>query len=294
MAESSSKEQRWLPKRIILLRHGETMENKDGVLPDHSIQLTKKGTDQAKEAGVLIKGLLDENCSSSCKWKVYIYVSPYESTRSTLREMGRAFPESKIAGVREECRLREQDLGNFHDTHKIKQLNEMRNKFGRFFYRFPDGESGADVYDRVSNFLESLWRDIEMKRCIPNNNNDGGSAALSQELNLVIVSHGLAIRIFMMRWFRWSVDQFERLNNPDNCEFIVMQLGFGGEYSLSINHNDHKLREWGLSPEMIADQRLRAFGSDQKQQDQFLWYDAFFSHSEQQDQDQDEDQKTTK
>ncbi|KAL9147771.1 hypothetical protein ABFS82_13G193000 [Erythranthe guttata] len=291
MAESSSsKEQRWLPKRIILVRHGETMENKDGVLPDHSIQLTKKGMDQAKEAGVLIKGLLDENCN----WKVYIYVSPYKSTRSTLREMGRAFPESKIAGVREECRLREQDLGNFHDTHKIKQLNEMRNKFGRFFYRFPDGESGADVYDRVSNFLESLWRDIEMKRCIPNNNNnDGGSG----ELNLVIVSHGLAIRIFMMRWFRWSVDQFERLKNPDNCEFIVMQLGSGGEYSLSINHNDHKLTEWGLSHEMIADQRLRASGSSDalKQEDHHcLWYDAFFSHSEQQDQDQDEDHKTTK
>ncbi len=28
-----------------------------------------------------------------------------------------------------------------------------RNLVGRFFYRFPSGESGADVYDRVSQPL---------------------------------------------------------------------------------------------------------------------------------------------
>ena len=27
---------------------------------------------------------------------------------------------------------------------------EMRNRYGRFFYRFPDGESAADVYDRIT------------------------------------------------------------------------------------------------------------------------------------------------
>jgi hypothetical protein len=27
---------------------------------------------------------------------------------------------------------------------------EQRLKYGRFFYRFPDGESAADVYDRMT------------------------------------------------------------------------------------------------------------------------------------------------
>ncbi|KAI3455785.1 hypothetical protein Pfo_012448 [Paulownia fortunei] len=274
---SSSAEQRWLPKRIILLRHGESIGNKDeaayGISPDHSIPLSPQGIEQAKQAGTLIRELLDDNSSANCNWKVYIYVSPYERTRSTLREMGRAFPKSKVIGVREECRVREQDFGNFQDSQKMKQLKEIRNKFGRFFYRFPEGESGADVYDRVSNFLESLWRDIDMKRFLHDP---------EDELNLVIVSHGLAIRIFLMKWFRWTVEQFERLKNPKNCEFRVMQLGGGGEYSLAIHHDDEKLRAWGLSPEMIADQKLRALGPKMRseQKEECLWFDDFLYPSE--------------
>lgn len=36
-----------------------------------------------------------------------------------------------------------------------------RARFGRFWYRFDGGESGADVYDRVTAFLESLYRIME-------------------------------------------------------------------------------------------------------------------------------------
>ena len=32
-----------------------------------------------------------------------------------------------------------------------------RQRFGRFFYRFPDGEAGTDVFDRVATFLSYLW-----------------------------------------------------------------------------------------------------------------------------------------
>ncbi|KAK6150240.1 hypothetical protein DH2020_017765 [Rehmannia glutinosa] len=160
MADNSpnSPAERWLPKRIILVRHGESMGNIDeeayGIYPDHKIPLSPQGIEQAKQAGILIRELLDHNC----KWEMYVYVSPYERTRSTLREMGRAFPKPKVIGVREECRVREQDFGNFQDAQKMKQLKEIRNKFGRFFFRFPEGESGADVYDRVSRRGESCYR----------------------------------------------------------------------------------------------------------------------------------------
>ena len=46
-------------------------------------------------------------------WKVYFYVSPYKRMLQTLRGIGRAFEHSRIAGVREESRLREQDFGGF-------------------------------------------------------------------------------------------------------------------------------------------------------------------------------------
>lgn len=74
----------------------------------------------------------------------------------------------------------------------------------------------------------------------------------------MIVSHGLTSRVFMMKWFKWTVEQFERLNNFENCEFRVMQLGPGGEYSLLMHHTKEELESWGLSPEMITDQQWRA------------------------------------
>ncbi|KAG4983459.1 hypothetical protein JHK87_028208 [Glycine soja] len=33
----------------------------------------------------------------------------------------------------------------------------------------------------------------------------------SNDLNFVIVSHGLTSRVFLMKWFKWTVEQFEHL-----------------------------------------------------------------------------------
>jgi hypothetical protein len=38
----------------------------------------------------------------------------------------------------------------------------------------------------------------------------------------VIVTHGLALRLFLMRWFQFSVHDFEESYNPDNCELVTM------------------------------------------------------------------------
>ena len=80
-----------------------------------------------------------------------------------------------------------------------------RLRFGRFFYRFPNGESGADVYDRMTIFEDHMIRDINAGRFADNT-------------SIVLVTHGLALRVFLMRWFHWSVDQFLDVYNPPNAE----------------------------------------------------------------------------
>lgn len=55
--------------------------------------------------------------------------------------------------MREECRVREQDFGNFQVEERMQAVKQTRQRFGRFFYRFPEGESAADVFDRVSSKL---------------------------------------------------------------------------------------------------------------------------------------------
>ena len=157
----------------------------------------------------------------------------------------------------------------------MKVVKETRLRFGRFFYRFPEGESAVDVYDLVSSFLESLWRDIDMNRL---------HSDPSNELNFIIVTHGLTSRVFLMKWFKWTLEQFERLNNIGNCEFQVMQLGNGGEYSLAIHHIEEEMVRWGLSPEMIDDQKWRAHSHKGEWNERYSWYlDTFFENLQESD-----------
>ena len=67
-----------------------------------------------------------------------------------------------------------------------------RLRFGRFWYRFPHGESGADVYDRMTIFEDHMIRDINAGR-------------FSNNTSLVLVTHGLALRVFLMRCARRQV-----------------------------------------------------------------------------------------
>lgn len=148
-----------LPKRIILLRHGESQGNIDEktytTIPDNKIPLTAKGLAQAWIAGAQIRDVISCNNTAS-NWKVYFYVSPYQRTLSTLREVGLSFSRKDIIGVNEDCRLREQAFGNFQDEKKMKEFKIKREEYGRFFYRFPDGESIAALSDRVSGTILSL------------------------------------------------------------------------------------------------------------------------------------------
>ena len=83
-----------------------------------------------------------------------------------------------------------------------------RADYGHFFYRIPNGESAADAYDRVSGFNESLWRSFSEP--------DFPSVC-------VLVTHGLMTRVFLMKWYHWSVEYFEDLRNVGHCEMILME-----------------------------------------------------------------------
>ena len=206
------------PLRIVLLRHGESEANLDQTLfervPDHAIPLTDNGREQAVAMGKQMRDLFGTRT-------VRVYVSPYKRTLQTLDALG---IDDLIETAREEPRLREQDWANFQDSEDIARQRVRRNEFGHFFYRFTDGESGADVYDRVSTFLETLHRDWEVK----------GSPR-----NVLIVSHGLTMRLFCMRWFHWSVQFFESLSNPANAETRVLVRQRDYRYKL-----DRPFEQW--------------------------------------------------
>lgn len=197
------------PKRLVLVRHGESQGNVDDAIyervPDHALTLTTRGVEQAAETGRRLRAYLAGE-------PITMYASPYVRVRQTIEALDLGVA---MGNVRIEPRLREQDWANFQDPTDIAAQKKLRNDYGHFYYRFTHGESGSDVYDRVSTFLESLWRYIEAKPSSP-----GGHPMSDQ--NLVVVTHGLTMRLFCMRWFHWSVDFFEALENPENGDYVVL------------------------------------------------------------------------
>lgn len=197
------------PQNIFLIRHGQSHGNVDikvyQTTPDWKVELTPKGKQQAKEAGQNISKLF--TCGSSFKF----YVSPWYRTRQTAEIIKQTLSKKNmIITSYEDPRLREQSCGNFQDEEVIvSKINKDRIKFGKFFYTMPCGESGAAVYDRISTFFETLYRDFE-KPSFPE--------------NVVIVSHGITILAFLMRWFHWNVETFDNLKTPRNCDIIRMKL----------------------------------------------------------------------
>ncbi|KAJ3219860.1 hypothetical protein HDU67_009048 [Dinochytrium kinnereticum] len=193
------------PRLIILVRHGESELAVDRDIlchtADHRIHLTERGQEQAVEAGKRLRGLVGEG------ERVRFYVSPYQRTRETFWLMSRALDKERYDYF-EEPRLREQDFGNFQSKDQMEECKAERTRYGHFYYRFPGGESGADVYDRMSTFFETLHR--QFKR------SDFPEV-------LVLVSHGLSSRLFLMRWFHWNVEDFESLDNLDHCEMVIME-----------------------------------------------------------------------
>lgn len=61
-------------------------------------------------------------------------------------------------------------------------------------------------------------------------------------LNIVLVTHGLTLRLFLMRWFQFDVDMFEQTTNPPNAAMIVMHhlpgQGFG------LTEESRRLLNW--------------------------------------------------
>ncbi|XP_062030006.1 uncharacterized protein LOC133745857 [Rosa rugosa] len=261
------------PRRIILVRHGQSEGNVDeGVytrVSDPKIGLTEKGVTDAEKCGRRIREMIEEDQVHN--WKVYFYVSPYKRAVDTLKGLGKSFERSRIAGMREEPRLREQDFGNFQDREKMRVEKAIRMRYGRFFYRFPNGESAADVYDRITGFRETLKSDIDVGRFQP-------PGQRNPNINLVIVSHGLTLRVFLMRWYKWTVEQYERLNNFSNGSMVVMERGYGGRYSLSVHHEEEELREFGLSDEMLTDQEWQKYAKPGELNYDCPTLNSFFTH----------------
>ncbi len=201
------------PKRIILIRHGESEANVNRYLfsskPDYTIELTPKGKQQAIESGIRLKELIGDEST-------YFYVSPFWRARRTFEGIVSGFPREQFR-YSEEPRLREQEWGYLRCHEDFDKICKEREDYGSFYYRIDGGEAGSDVYDRMNDLLGSLYRDFSRDNF---------------PTNCVLVTHGITIRLFIMRFFHLTVEEFERMLSPDNCSHVILEQDAQGHYHL--------------------------------------------------------------
>mmetsp|Transcript_14626 Transcript_14626/g.26222 ORF Transcript_14626/g.26222 Transcript_14626/m.26222 type:complete len:299 (+) Transcript_14626:100-996(+) len=213
------------PKRIILMRHGQThgythcCDCKVAGLPVCSLKpemerpLTEEGKLQALRAGIALKHVVgDETCT--------FFVSPYKSCKQTFSYVSGSFQDMGSCQVVEDPRLRNQDRGDWYLTNpaeKVEDYMKDSEAVGKFFYRWPGGESAADVHDRMSSFMETMYRKWQH---------------VDRPDNFVIITHSVCIQAWIHRWFHLDVETFNRLEKFKNGQIAVMEKQENGSYKL--------------------------------------------------------------
>lgn len=167
-----------LPIDLVFVRHGESEGNvavhasRDG---DHSLyteeflarpsylwRLTEHGVEQAEAAGAWIR----ENIATH--WD-RAHVSEYIRAKETALHLGLHGPKPDFWYP--DMNIREQEWGDADVLSELERdrrypgLMEQRKK-NRWYWRPPNGESLADVSNRLTMSLNTVARDIPDGRCI--------------------------------------------------------------------------------------------------------------------------------
>ena len=190
-------------RKIILVRHGESESNVNKeilmTVPNHKVPLTDLGRRQASDLG-----------RSLVEWGIvnaHFIVSTHLRTRQTA-----SLIQEHVCtrSIKFSPLIREIDVGNFISD--IASINRERKIIGNYHYRFPNGESGADLVMRVQHFLDS------------DPFNPRKLASCSDLYPIIVETHAMTMRAFQTIWDELSPDEFDALPKPKNCEILEHEV----------------------------------------------------------------------
>jgi broad specificity phosphatase PhoE len=190
---------------IKICRHAQSQQNTGSAdvrdLGDYRIPLAEGAEQDALKVG-------RENAEFLRTTGTLFYRSPYLRVRQTLDNILVGANLMSASGeplvrIYEDPQLREVE----HGYKDIDEQQPMREIHGWFYYRYEGGESPADCYDRCASFIEGMMQQVRRKE---------GTK------HVFICTHGLAARVLVMRFLYLSVEQFETIENPRNCDIITI------------------------------------------------------------------------
>jgi 2,3-bisphosphoglycerate-dependent phosphoglycerate mutase len=209
--------------RILLVRHGESLGNIDPTIhasvADHSVPLSERGADQAREAGRRIAAHYEALFAPDDEHRhVRLWVSPYTRTRQTADAL-QEHAGKYITDRKEHILLCEQQFGLFDGIPNTElperypseyAYYEMLCRFGgKFWARLPQGESRFDVAKRIHQAFGTFHRDAEHHGVH----------------DIIVICHGVTLRAFVMMWCHLSPEWFEAEPNPANAAIRLIDRG---------------------------------------------------------------------
>lgn len=192
-------------KKLYIIRHGESEANIDSSIyffkNDSEIELTSNGIQQARICGKSLVNRLGQN-KECC-----IFHSPYRRAKDTADLIDSEFVLAGIYGeIIEEPLIHERIWGELNYIVDTPRLD--RKVHFNFFYKPVEGESFSDGYQRIVLFFQQLQF---AKDSLPD--------------NIIIVSHGEAIRLMIMYLKKYSIEYFtDNRTNPKNGEILEFEF----------------------------------------------------------------------
>jgi broad specificity phosphatase PhoE len=200
------------PTTIVLSRHaiseGNLNENRYNEKPPHLLELAPEGVIQATRTGNELAKILGSG-------PIQCYCSSLIRAVDTWKLMKKALLSNQIQEIQTPL-LRTQSWGLNRTKKENTLLMEQRESYGVFHFHVPGGEACSNVYDRVCTFTEMMYRHFQSPEYPP---------------SVVIVTHGMTLRLVLMSLLEWTETEFESYLNPENCELIVLEL-VEGKYKL--------------------------------------------------------------
>ena len=171
--------------KLILTRHGETVENQKGIMQGHLPgNLSKQGIEQARKLALRLK---DEKIKA-------IYSSDLKRAVATAKEIARYHKNIQINFVQD---LRETDLGSF--TGKCSKDID-------FDYRPDDVEGAASMQKRAKKILDEAYNKYPDKTVLFVGHNGINKAVISvilnkpsKDMDKIESQHNTSISIFEIK-----------------------------------------------------------------------------------------------
>ncbi len=194
---------------IYLIRHGESEHNVDYTLMEHihdsAHNLTELGHKQAKAAAEFLKSKVSD--------KTVLYSSPYNRTMQTAEAIRSVLPEN--VPFYQNPLLREWELGNLLNiNNRTPELKREYKAAGKFYYRYPNGESMADVYLRAAMFYSTALQRIEQQQ---------------RYEDVLLVTHSAFIHAFLTFIMQYPIDN-ENKQKPFENACVIAINEIDGDY----------------------------------------------------------------